>query len=305
MQKILVSKKEKIKTITDALSIISNKEDVLIELDEGIYYEKISIPNSNVTIKGKGIDKTKIIYDDYSKKIHKDGRDYNTFRTATVTITGNNCKIMDLTIENPSPSKEKGQAVALSVLGNYFSGKNIKIKSEQDTLLLGPLPDDLKERYTNFLPSNELFIEGDLMSKFDNCIIEGTLDFIFGSGKTLFSNCKIYSSSSGYVVAPSHSLFQKTGFIFYKCNFLKTNENVNNVCLLRLWRPYGKSCFINCTYEDHIKIEALQGWNNKKPEVYSRIYEYPRINGRVSWMNDLSKDDYSKILELINKEFEF
>lgn len=305
MKKILVSKKSNIKTIQEAISVASNFNDAIIEIDEGIYKEKIKVFTNNITIIGKGIDKTIITFDDYSKKIHSDGRDYNTFRTSTMLITGNRCKIKDLTIENTSKSKLCGQAIALSVLGNHFHAENIKLKSEQDTLFLGPLPDDLKVRYTNFLSNDELFIEGSLYSKFIKCEIEGNIDFIFGSGSSLFDNCNIMSVSDGYVIAPSHSLYQDWGFIFNNCTFTKKNENINNVCLIRLWRPYGKAHFLNCKYDSHIGEYGLQGWNNKNPDVFTRIYEYPLNTDRVPYIQSLTKEEYNDILNLIDIKFNF
>ena len=305
MKRIAVSKTGKIKTINEALSMIKLNEEAIIEIDKGIFNEKILIDNPNITIRGKGIDKTIITYNDYSKKIHKDNRDYNTFRTATMNIIANGCKITDLTIENSTTDLSKGQSVALSVYGNKTVIENCKIKSLHDTLFLGPLPDDLKERYTNFLSIKELFIEGSIYSRFTNCIIEGSIDFIFGTGSSLFENCSIISKGKGYVVAPAHSMFQKTGFVFKNCHFINETNEENSVYLLRFWRPYGITHFIDCEYDNHIIEEGIIGWNNKNPQVFSRVYEYPSSSNRADWMNTLSNYEYQKLLDNIKKEFNF
>lgn len=305
MDIINVSKKNTINTIKKALSLVTSKNMTLINIDEGVYNEKITIDKDNIILKGKGINKTIITFDDYSKKIHQDGRDFNTFRTPTLKILGNNCKLFDLTIENSSTSKDKGQAIALANYGNKLVASNIKIISEQDSLFLGPLPDDLKERYSNFLTKKELFIEGNIYSKFSNCIIQGNIDFIFGCGEALFNECEIISSSSGYVTAPSHSMFQNLGFIFNNCHFKRMNDLVNDVNLSRLWRPYGKVYFINCFYDQHINKEGATNWNNKYPQIYSRIYEYPKKHNRVDWINNLNKDEYKELMDKINKYFNF
>ena len=95
--------------------------------------------------------------------------------------------------------------------------KNCTLTSTQDTLFVGPLPPDLIERYEGFLP-DELRRGGDMTQCFEDCIIEGTVDFIFGCGNTLFSHCELRSVEDarniGYVAAPAHSQMQQDGFRF-------------------------------------------------------------------------------------------
>ena len=298
---IKVSKIGKIKTINEALSLINKNEKATIEIASGIYYEKLKITSSYITLKGVGIGKTIITYDDYSKKIHKDGRDYNTFRTPTLTIVGHDCKLLDLTIENAVDSNNHGQAVALAIYGDKFKAENVEIKGDQDTLFLGPLPDDLKDRYMDFLPRDELFIEGYLTSLFKKCIITGGVDFIFGNGVALFDKCDIVSIKEGYVTAPSHSLYQKHGFTFSECKFINKTPSFDNVYLVRFWRPFGKVNFLNCSYENHIKKEGVTPWNNKLPLIYSRVYEVPKSAGRATYVKELTSFQAERLITELDK----
>ncbi len=303
MKEFIVSNHSEFSSLDNLLDSIdkSSYEDIIIYLKSGIYHEKVEINQSNITIIGEGIDNTIIEYDDYSKKIHKDGNDYNTFRTPSVKVFGNNIKFFNLTIKNPSKSKICGQAVALAIYGNNFYARNIKLSSYQDTLLLGPLPDDLKERYYHFLTKKELFIEGNLYSRFDECIIQGDVDFIFGCGSSLFNKCEIESIGEGYVCAPSHSLFQENGFIFNECNFISNNINEQSVYLGRLWRGFGKAVFINNNYGKHIKKEGFEKWNNIDPFTYSRFYEYPLLKNREKYVKEANfKECFSSIKSKFN-----
>ena len=65
------------KSINEALK--NNASPLYIYLDDETYYEKVIINKDDVTI--DGLNKAKIVYDDYAIKIHEDGREYVTFRT--------------------------------------------------------------------------------------------------------------------------------------------------------------------------------------------------------------------------------
>lgn len=305
MKEIIVSKTGNIKTIKEALEICQFENDITIRVQEGIYHEKITIKNDNVIFIGENRKKVILDFDDYAFKIHEDGRDYNTFRTATCSILGNNCSMQNLTIRNTSVAKTCGQAIALEVYGNYFKANNIDIISEQDTLFLGPLQDDLKERYSTFLEKNKLFIEGNLYSKFKNCTIEGNVDFIFGTSSALFYNCSFVSNGKGYVFAPSHSLFQEIGFNAIECKFIAKNKDINDVYIARPWRRYGKINILNCKFAKHIKKEGYIKWNNPHPEIFNRFYEYPLKEKRISWINTYSKDEFTKLLKKLTDIFTF
>lgn len=304
MNTIIVGKSEKIKSINEALNYLKEDDENTIFLKKGIYEEKIRLNSSNLVLEGESKDEVIILYHDYSKKIHEDKRDYNTFRTATIMVLGNNITFKNLTIKNDIKANFGGQAVALSIFANHFKAININILSEQDTLLLGPLPDDLKERYTNFLTNEELFIEGSLYSKFDNCYIEGNIDFIFGSGEALFRNCSLISNGKGYVSAPSHSLFQKYGFNFINCNYINKQNDIDNVYIARPWRSYGKNVVINCSFDKHIKKDGYTSWNNKHPENYIRFIEYP-LNHTYQYLKTLSTQELNDYLDELNKVFNF
>lgn len=311
MKNITVGSNQLVKTITEALSLIAPNEKAIITLKSGVYKEKLTLTSSNLTIIGESPKSTIITFDDYANKIHSDGRDYNTFRTYTLNVLGDHITFRNVTIENSSyDSIEKGQAVALSVYGNYFSMDNCILKSEQDTIFLGPLPDDLKVRYTHFLTPQELFIEGERIHKFTNCEIYGAVDFIFGTSSALFRNCKIVSiyrnHKTGFVAAPAHSLAQRHGFIFFQCQFTaESNVPNDSFYLARPWREFGKCVFINNAYGPHIKLEGFEKWKMVDPNLYSRLYEYPYLPGRVSWTRFLDTYEFESYLTFIKSHFTY
>lgn len=259
-----------------------------VVLPEGVFRIKLKISTPGLSIRGAGIDKTVIIWDDYANKTAPDGKEFNTFRTWTVSVVSDHVSMENLTIVNDAGHPEiKGQEVALTVYGDDFHMKNCRLVSTQDTVFLGPLPDDLIERYDGFL-TDDLRQDKYCRQYFENCLIEGTVDFIFGCGETLFENCEIRSvydaRNIGYAAAPAHPLSQTEGFRFHKCRFTR-EEGVGDstIYLARPWRDYGLCVFEDCTYESHIRAEGFDKWNDTHRDQTARFYEKPLAAGRVDW----------------------
>ena len=122
MKTIEVTPTDDIQRLLDALD-----EPAEILLHKGIYRQKIKIARGNITIKGESRDETIISWDDYARKRHADGMEYNTFRTYTVCVTGENVRLENFTIENSVPDpKTAGQCVALSVNAKTFSAADMR-----------------------------------------------------------------------------------------------------------------------------------------------------------------------------------
>ena len=73
MQVVHVGPNGAFKTITEALNHTSYEEALTIQLEEGLYYEKISCYKRKVRWIGKGMDMTKILGVDAAYNPHDDG----------------------------------------------------------------------------------------------------------------------------------------------------------------------------------------------------------------------------------------
>lgn len=263
---------------------INNSDAEEIHLAAGIYRQKTVISRSNVTVTGEG-GATKITFDDCAKKIHADGREYNTFRTYTLCITGDNVKLKNMTVENANTDPAKvGQCVALSVHGDNFRAEGLNLVSTQDTLFLSPFPDDLVTRYRGFIPREQLYREGGNTHLFVNCSISGTVDFIFGCAEAYFLNCKLISlydtRGQGFVAAPAHPLAFKRGFTFIDCDFECGGAQKGSVYLARPWRDYGKCDFIGCTLGEHVNPLLFDKWNDTDRDKSAR-FSYSALTGDI------------------------
>lgn len=264
--------------------------NAVIHIPEGEFRQKTVIRTPGLTLIGAGADKTSIIYDDYALKLDEHGVEYNTFRTWTLAVCADGVSMHGLSVVNDARCPEsKGQEVALTVYGDRFTMSDCVLRSTQDTLFLGPLPPDLIHRYDGFLP-DELRRDRLLTQHFDNCRIEGSVDFIFGCGEAVFTNCEIRSvydvRDIGYIAAPAHSLSQRSGFLFRSCRFsCEDGVSPGNVYLARPWRDYGLARFENCEYGPHIAAAGFDKWNDTDRDKTARFYESPPRPGRVSWIN--------------------
>ncbi len=261
-----------------------------VHLATGIYRQKVMVRTGHLTILGDGPENTILVFDDHANKPHPNGGEFNTFRTYTLAVCADGVTMKDLSIVNDALFPErKGQEVALSVVATGFRMENCLLTSTQDTLFLGPLPSDLIGRYEGAF--DDRLRQGYRMEQhFKNCVIEGTVDFIFGCGEATFADCRIHSREDvrniGYIAAPSHEQRQQRGFVFRNCD-LTCDPNVvpGSVYLARPWRDYGTVLFENCRYGPHIAAVGFDKWSGTNRDQTARFYEQPPVEGRVSWVN--------------------
>ena len=277
-----------------------------IMIPEGTYRGKFTLSVPNVTLSGSDPYKTVIINNDFAKKIHSDGLEYNTFRTYTLAVTAPGITLKNLSIVNDAgdPSS-KGQCVALTVYADSFSASDVVLDSTQDTLFCGPLPDDLITRYIDFLPDDIRYAEGSFKHIFSSCVIKGSVDFIFGCADALFDKCSLISVNDGrnhgFVAAPAHSLKQTVGFVFFNCNFESIGLDDSSVFLARPWRDYGKCSFIDCSYAPHINSLGFDKWNDTERNRTARFSELPLLKGREPWAIPLSRAEADALLSYFRR----
>ena len=259
-----------------------------IHLAAGDYRQKLLIRTPGLSLVGEGAERTCLIYADYARKMHPDGREYNTFRTWTVAVCADDVSMAHLSVVNDAlRPREKGQEVALSVYGDRFAMEDCVLRSTQDTLFLGPLPKDLIERYVDLLPG-ELRADRLLSQRFRRCRIDGSVDFIFGCGRALLEDCELRSvfdgRYGGFVAAPAHAPEQQEGFTFRRCVFTAEDAvEKASIFLARPWRDYGLCRFEDCVYGEHIRPEGFDPWLDTGRDKTARFLETPLRPGRVPW----------------------
>ena len=111
-----------------------------LQLAPGDYRIKTTVLTPGLTVCGAGAERTRILWDDYAKKLDERGVEFNTFRTWTMAVCADHVTMRDLSIVNDAlRPEEKGQEVALSVYGDGFTMERCRLSSTQDTLFLALL----------------------------------------------------------------------------------------------------------------------------------------------------------------------
>lgn len=135
-------------------------------------------------------------------------------------------------------SKYQTQALALLVNADRCQFYNCDIISRQDTLLMNA-------------NGNRVY--------FENCFIEGTVDFIYGNGTAVFESCTInIPYHGGHVTAGSHDLSIEYGFLFKDCSLTRTPTTPSDApedsssSLGRNWHNQPMVCYWNCKMDEHI-----------------------------------------------------
>jgi len=234
----------------DAVPAFRKGVRTTILIRKGTYKEKIVIPENKINISLIGQEGAVLTYDDYAAKPNVFGENMGTSGSSSCYIYGHDFYAENITFENSSGPV--GQAVACFVSGDRAYFKNCRFLGYQDTL------------YTYGKYSRQYY---------EDCYIEGTVDFIFGWSTALFNRCTIHSKTDGYLTAPSTDKGKPYGYVFYDCN-LTADAGVTKVFLSRPWRPYGQAVFIRSRMGSQILPEGWNNWGKKEAEKTVFYAEY-------------------------------
>lgn len=259
-------------SIQEAIDSISasNQEEITIYIKKGVYKEKLFIEKPFIKLIGEGAEETIITYDDYALKCFPNGETYGTFNSYTAFIGGHDFTAEHLTFENSSgPGSKVGQAVAAYVDADRVCFRNCRFLGNQDTIFTGPLP-PAPIIAGSFKGPREHAIRENGRQYYENCYIQGDIDFIFGSATAFFYNCEIFSNDigrevNGYIVAPSTPEGQEYGYVFENCR-LTSNCPAGSVYLGRPWRIFAQTAFIRCELGAHIAPSGWHNWNKFEAE---------------------------------------
>lgn len=256
-----------------------------IYIKKGMYKEKIVIAESKQNVQLIGEDGAVLTYDDYAQKPNIFGEGKGTSGSGSIYIFGPDFMAENITFENTSGPV--GQAVACHVAGDRAVFRHCRFLGFQDTL------------YTFGENTREYY---------EDCYIEGTVDFIFGKATAVFNRCELRSKrTGGFLTAPATPQGSNYGYVFYDCK-LTADEGVEagSVWLSRPWRPYGKTVFIRCEMGQHIRPEGWNNWgktDNERTAYYAEYQCYGKgadTSRRVAWSHQL-KDANAYVMTNILK----
>lgn len=304
-------------SVAEAVSKIppDNKERTVIYIKKGIYDEQVEIHSPYLILEGEDAEQTIITGGLYAKMKMEDGRKRGTFRTYTVFIDTHDVCFKGLTIENSAGlGQDMGQALALYADGDRLMFEDCRILGNQDTLFTGPLPPKEIEK-DGFIGPKQHAPRINGRQYYRNCLIQGEVDFIFGSATAYFENCELYSVNTGqeingYVTAASTPKGQEYGYVFYNCRFT-SNCPSKTVYLGRPWREYAKTVILNSELGGHICKEGWHDWEKIDARETVLFAEYQNfgvgsgMEYRPNWVQSLTNQEaeqYSKEAVLSGKD---
>ncbi|XP_010267113.1 PREDICTED: probable pectinesterase 53 [Nelumbo nucifera] len=269
----------------DSLPFI-NLVRVVIKVNAGVYTEKVNIPplKSFITIEGAGADKTIVQWGDTAQTLGPRGQPIGTFNSATFAVNSAYFIAKNITLKNTNPLPPPGavgkQAVAFRISGDTAAFLGCRFLGAQDTLY-----DHLGRHY------------------YKDCYIEGSVDFIFGNGLSLFEGCNVHAIAQNYgaVTAQNRmSLLEDTGFSFVNCRVTGSGA----LYLGRAWGTFSRVVFAYTYMDDIVIPKGWYNWGDPNREMTVFYGQYKCTGpgasyaGRVSWSRELTDEEAKPFITL-------
>ncbi|MQL98695.1 hypothetical protein Taro_031417 [Colocasia esculenta] len=259
---------------------------VVIYVHAGIYTEKVSIPATKayITLVGAGMERTVIQWGDTADRAGMNGQPLGTFGSATFAVNSPYFVAKNITFKNLAPLPPSGilgkQAVALRISADAAAFVGCSFHGAQDTLY-----DHAGRHY------------------FRDCYIEGSVDFIFGDGRSLYEGCHLHAITNSYGALTAQnrgSMLEETGFSFIRCKVTGSGA----LYLGRAWGTFSRVVFAFTFMDRTIIPNGWYNWGDKNREMTVFYGQYkcsgPGANftGRVPWSRELTAQQAQPFLSL-------
>ena len=241
--------------------------DTLI-LRPGVYRERVVIHRDDLRLEAD--DGAVLTGSGCAKDRYPDGTEKGTFLSATLLVLGKNVTVENLTVRNDAgDGRDVGQAVAVYAAGDRGLWRNCRFIAHQDTLFCGPVMQKVLDAVA---PRSAAGVEcvpsvGDSplthgRQYFENCFIQGDVDFIFGPYRCWFEGCTLFMNArGGWYTAANTPQAQPWGLVFHRCRL--TGECADGAARLgRPWRAYARTLFLGCEMDACVSPAGFEDWQN-------------------------------------------
>lgn len=249
---------------------------VVIRIKPGIYKEQLYVQREKrfFHLIGEAATNTVLTFDLHANIKGPDGKPIGTFKTASTYIDAEDFTAENITFENSAGPV--GQALAIRVDGDRAVFRNCRFLGWQDTILVN--------RGRHY---------------FENCYIEGHVDFIFGGATCWFERCQIKCLKDGYITAASTPDTNQFGYVFNLCEI--TGAPGAKTYLGRPWRDFAATIFLNTRMDEVVRPVGWHNWGKVEKEKTTRYAEFgstgPGANpeARVKWARALPTAEAAQI----------
>lgn len=250
---------------------------VVIRIKPGTYREVLYLQREKrfFHLVGEDAAKTILTFNLNANLIGPDGKPIGTFRTPSVQIDAEDFTAENITFENSAGPV--GQALAIRVDGDRAVFRNCRFLGWQDTILVN--------RGRHY---------------FEDCYIEGHVDFIFGGATCWFERCKIHCLRDGYITAASTPDTNPFGYVFRDCEI--TGADGVKTYLGRPWRDFAAVAFLNTKMSGVVRPEGWHNWGRPERERTTRYAEFGSTGAgasptaRVKWAKPLAAEAAAEII---------
>ncbi len=245
-----------------------------IYVKNGVYYEKLLLEHDRVNVRliGENRDSTILTYDDYAGKVGSTSGSYS------VSIDADDFIARNITIQNTIPNDgtfSGQQAVALSTNGDRQAFYDCNILGYQDTYFARG------SRGTGRIYMN-------------NCLIEGSVDFIFGQNIVVIDSSRIHlNRQGGIITAASTENDSEFGFVFRHSEV--THEEVgfdgrtiSSFTLGRPWNNAPQTVFMHTYLPEALDHAGWSSWNIE-PRLYGEYKNHGPGSSFLSFRADFSR----------------
>ncbi len=239
-----------------------------IALDPGVYREKLTIAKRSVWLRGLGkrSQDVVVVWGDSNASVG------GTIKSASVTVTGDNFRADNLTIENDwsQHHEQQSQAVALSVSGDRAVFRRVRLLGAQDTLHAG----DQCKPGAGCTVSRQYFRD---------CFIEGHVDFIFGDSNAFFDRCEIRAIAHDEAMLTAHrdeTPDVDRAYVFDRCR-ITAERDAKKIWLGRPWREFARTIFTNTRIDARVEPAGWREWTvGETNRLSTAFYAEYRSSGR-------------------------
>ena len=248
----------------------------VVQLRPGKYHEKLVIPKTKGPLQLRGNDAatTILTFDDHAASVDAEGKNKGTTGSASVSVQAEDFSAENVAFENAfGPGS---QAVAISVSSKRGVFRRCRFLGWQDTVLLR---------------------EG--RQYFEDCYVEGSVDFIFGAATAFFERCELRCLAHGAITAASTPENAAHGFVFSRCRVTAAAGDWK-AYLGRPWRPFANVIFLDTELPAAIAPAGWMSWQSAPEREKTARYAEHRSTGpgggtaeRVAWSRQLDDAEAS------------
>ncbi|KAJ7980400.1 Pectinesterase [Quillaja saponaria] len=281
--KVDINGKGEFKSVQAAIDSVpeGNSKWVIIHVRKGVYREKVHIPKNKpyIFMRGNGRGRTAIVWSQSSE---------DNIESATFKVEAPHFIAFGVSFKNEAPTgvayTSQNQSVAAFVGADKVAFYHCAFYSTHNTLF------DYKGRHY-----------------YDNCYIQGSIDFIFGRGRSIFHSCEIFVIDDkrvkihGSVTGQNReSAKEKSGFVFVKGKVY----GIGGVYLGRARGAYSTVVFAKTYFSMTIVPEGWTNWSYVGSTENLYLAEYkchgPGSNatGRVHWAKQLNDEEVGPFMSI-------